>query len=126
MSRQIPVKVVGGTWYSVDANRILCNDINLPGSPGYKIGPKPYLLTSLYGPMGVVWAKSEEDAIDVLVDADLGKAIEDDNGTATAGNDSRPVDLDNVGIGKVDLTQAHLLDLFRQAEAAGVDKLSDL
>lgn len=58
----------------VPGNKILANDVVFPGesNPGRV---KLWLCTNAHGPMGAVWAQAENDALDVLVDANLAGGI---------------------------------------------------
>jgi len=55
----------------VDADRILVNDVILPGEANpHKVGP--WLITGLgSSPAALVWAKDEQKALDIAADADL-------------------------------------------------------
>jgi hypothetical protein len=118
------ITVFHGQAYEIDANRILANDVILPGE--YNPHIYPWLVISLYGPCGIAWARDIGDAIDEIVDAGLGKAFElqdtsnqtDEDECAFCGNDSRPCDLTNVRAFELALTipeNAHLIPLFKVA-----------
>jgi hypothetical protein len=128
-----------GAVIEIDPSRILTNNVIMP----HEYNPhvvKPWLIESLYGPCGVVWASSEDDAIDILVDAELGKSLEIDhseafdaaqqgNEIAYCGNNGTPCDLTNCSISAIDLTlpqNRELAQLMQEAGELCLDNLSQL
>ena len=118
----------------VDADRVLANDVVFEGEPGAG-RLKLWLCVSTYGPMGVVWANSDEDALHELVDRDLANAIkvdessltpEDEEHVARLGNHDVPCDLDNVSVQRVHFVPERdwrLMCKFAEARGAGHDNL---
>ena len=114
----------------VESERVLCNNVILP----WEFNPhavRLWAISNELGVLGVVWASHEQEALDVLVDENLGDSLiiaeedrtEDD---AHAGNAGEPVNLDNVWIQQVDLNpekNCRLLCDFARAEGAGETNL---
>ena len=139
--KKIELPLWGGNRpIEVDENRILCNDIVLPCDPSYKQATKLWVFWNEYGPMGAVWADSEENGLDLLVDSDLAKGILVDESTladmdkndrenlAHLGNTGVACDLSNVGINYVVFKPKDwaLMCKFAEARGAQVDRLGDL
>ena len=125
----------------VDADRILCNDIVLPCDASYKQKTKLWVIWNEYGPMGAVWADSDQDALDLLVDSDLaqGMLVDEDvlkdmdadakEELAHLGNAGEPCDLTHVGLECVAFRPARdweLMCKFAEARGAQIDRLGDL
>jgi hypothetical protein len=118
----------------VDVDRIMANDVVLPWERG---GVDLWVVGAEFGPMGAVWAKSIEDALDEIVDQDLGAGIlvdqddvteEDEEHLAHLGNAGEWADLTSAwaGIVKFDLAQdCKLLCAFAEARGAGADRIDD-
>lgn len=125
---------------SLDADRILCNDVVLPGDTNpHKVGL--WLIEGVYGPVAAVWASNEQDALDEAVDSDLmdayllsdedaadrtkGSGDETEENFARLGNAGEPFDLDDVGMRRLswkDLPQ----DLQGAFVAAAEEGFSDV
>ena len=139
--KKITLPLRGGNLpIEVDANRILCNDIVLPCDADYKQKTKLWVIWNEFGPMGAVWATSDQEALDQLVDSDLAQGIlvdeailarMDDDAKADLtrlGNGGEPCDLTYVGLERVDFKPADwaLMCKFAEARGAQVERLSDL
>ena len=123
-----------GSPASLPADRIMCNDIVLP-TDRYPGKTKLWVVSTSHGPTGAVWADSMEDALDVLVDADLAGAIlldenhvapEDEEHIARLGNNGSPCDLSDVVVEKVDFENRRNFELLlklAEARGAGHDNL---
>lgn len=100
----------------IEPDRILCNEVVLPGEPN-PANTKLWVVSCEEGyhtiHMGAVWANHEGQTIDLLVDADLADAIilsEEDlrrleskeSDWPTAGNNDVPVDLTYVSFRRID------------------------
>ena len=135
----LPLK--GGKEIEVDDDRILCNDIVLPGDASYKQKTRLWVIWNEYGPMGAVWAGSDQDAMDLLVDSDLAQGILVDEDTlkdmdadakeelASLGNAGEYCDLAYAGLDSVTFKPERdwkLMCRFAEARGAQVDKLGDL
>ena len=135
----LPLK--GGKEIEVDEDRILCNDIVLPCDASYKQKTKLWVVWNEYGPMGAVWADSDQDAMDLLVDSDLAQGILVDEATlkgmdeeareelATLGNAGEYCDLAHAGLESVSFKPERdwkLMCRFAEVRGAQVDKLGDL
>lgn len=125
----------------VDPERILCNDIVLPCDTAYKQKTKLWVIWNEFGPMGAVWADSEQDALDLLVDSDLAQGILVDEATLASmdddakanlthlGNGGEPCDLTYVGLESVTFKPERdwkLMCKFAEARGTQVERLSDL
>jgi len=142
MSKKIEIPVGKDNYVELEAERILCNDVVLPGeSNPHK--RRLWVVWNEYGALGAVWANNEEEALDELVDADLGKGLlvdadylaglseEEREALAYLGNAGEAADLTNVGLEDVKLDPKHKKDLslllkFAEARGAGADTLDDL
>lgn len=113
--------------------RILCNDVTLPGDFNPH-NTRLWVIGNEYGALGAVWAQHESDALDELVDADLGgglliDASDSDEDTTYLGNASEPADLSHAWLAEVNLHPTHnkhVLDVllkFAEARGAGHDTL---
>jgi hypothetical protein len=139
----------------LNADKILCNDIYLPKSfnPHNK---RLMVIGNEFGALGAVWAESEQEALDVLVDKGLGNSLLvdkteieklnkiisnetdcDTNQEAQAeldsyahlGNAGELADLSNVWLGEVSFEPVRdlvLLLAFAQAKGANVDNLDQI
>ena len=123
--------------YAVESSRIACNDINLEGG-------KPFLwvIGNEYGVMGAVWASHDQDALDELVDQDLGagilvddkhvKEMEKDgflDSLSNLGNAGEWADLQHAWLEKVVFKpdrDCKLMCAFAEARGASLDFLGDL
>ena len=136
----LPLDLGGREYVDVDTKRVLCNDVILPGERNPK-QVELWLISSVYGPMGAVWASSLEGAIDILADADLAKAILVDPADirnlndseleqfAYIGNNGLPADLSQVAAAPIPLmmpSSKELLNRFARARDAGADTLADV
>lgn len=123
--------------FELDADRILSNDVVLPWESNVH-GVKLWVIWSEYGPACAVWADCEQDALDAMVDADLGKAflLDDDyvskltdeerDGLAQLGNAGEYADLTYCGLAPVVFDEARdcrLLCAFAEARGTGADTL---
>jgi len=118
----------------VEADLVLANDDVFEGEPGAD-RVKLWLCSNEYGPMGAVWARSANDALDELVDRDLAAGIQVDESSLTAddeeriarlGNHGTPCDLSNTSVTPVVFNPARdwlLLCKFAEARGAGHDNL---
>jgi len=119
---------------------ILCNDVILPGeyNPHNK---RLWVIANEYGVLGALWADHEQDALDELIDRDMGKSLlvdedslkdmtaEEQEELAHLGNAGEPCDLTNVSVEPALFSPSHdckLLYKFAEARGAGVERLSDL
>ena len=66
--------------YTLPGECILANDVVLPWNNG-SFESKLYIIGNEYGPLGAVWANSDQAALDTLIDAGLGDRflIEDED-----------------------------------------------
>jgi len=126
--------------YEVDPERIATNEVTLPGEGMYRKA-KLWVIGNEFGPMGAVWATNEQDALDELVDQDLGAGIlvdedslasmseEEQEELAHLGNASEPADLSYAWLHEVKFEPArdwYLLCKLAEARGAGADRLSDV
>ena len=139
--RKIALPLPSGKDIEVDADRILCNDIVLPSDASYKQKTKLWVICNEYGPMVAVWADSDQDALDLLVDSDLAQGILVDEDTlksmdeeakeelAQLGNAGEYCDLSYAGMESVTFKPERdwkLMCKFAEAQGAQVDRLGDL
>jgi len=85
---------------------VLCNDITLPGDFNPH-NTRLWVIGNEYGVLGAVWAGNEQDALDELVNANLGQALlidenDADEDSACLGNAGEPACLDNVWLAEVE------------------------
>lgn len=93
--------------HEIEADRIAGCPIFFPWE-GRHGADNLYVICNEFGAMGAVWADNEQDALDELIDANLGGGIEIDepedisedemDGISRAGNDGRAVNLDHCTI----------------------------
>jgi hypothetical protein len=123
--------------WELEPDRIACNDITLPGEgPG-----KLWVIWNEYGAVCAVWGRNEQDALDAMVDEDLGKTFlvseedqkkalpEEQENWAGLGNASEPCDLANAYMAPVTLDKVRDYDLiiaFAEARGARADKLNQV
>ncbi len=98
---------------------------------------RPFLILSEFGPVALVWAEHEQDALDEAVDSNLmdgfqvsqedyDKASEDEREDWTPlGNAGEPFDLSNVDIAELDASKfpPELVALFASAREGGHDTI---
>ena len=118
---------------------ILCNDVILPGeyNPHHK---RLWVISDVYGVLGALWADDEQDALDELVDRDMGASLlvdknnlknmtpEEQDELVSLGNAGEFCDLTNVSCESVVFDPSRdckLLCKFAEARGAGHDRLSD-
>ena len=118
----------------LEAERILCNDIVLPGEH-HPHNVRLWVIGNEYGALGAVWADCEQDALDELVDAGLGDGLlvdeKDAEDCARLGNAGEPADLDSAWLAPVEWQWENGRDvalLLKLAEARGanVSTLDDI
>jgi hypothetical protein len=141
MSSKITLPLKNDREIEVDPDRILCNDIVLPCDAAYKQKTRLWVIWNEYGPMGAVWAKSDQEAMDLLVDSDLAQGIlvdedtlkdMDDNAKkelTQLGNAGEYCDLTNVRLDSVTFKPERdwkLMCKFAEARGAQIDRLTDL
>lgn len=138
--KKIALPLAHGNVAEVAADRILCNNVVLPGEYNPHKVRLWVVVSGGCGPLGAVWAQSVDDALDELVDADLGKALlldddhvgemseEERDNLARLGNAGEPADLTNVGVFDVQLKQLDrdVVDAFRTANEEGAGRLSEI
>lgn len=124
---------IDGNEVELSDERILCNDITFPW--GYNPhNTRLWLICNEYGALGAVWASCEQDALDTLVDENLGDGLlidesDADDDSPRLGNAGEPANLDYCHMETVRLVPAHdckLICRFAEARGAGADKLSDV
>lgn len=111
--------------------RIRCNDVVLP----WEYHPhkmRLWVIGNEYGALGAVWASHEQDALDELVDSDLGAGLlideaDADEDSARLGNAGEPANLDNAWLQVVDLAKCapQTLCLFAEARGNGSSTLDN-
>ena len=122
---------VDGNEIEVDEERVLANWVILP----WEYNPhnvRPWVICNEYGYMGVVWASHESDALDELVDNDLGAGIlideaDADEESARLGNAGEPACLDYCGMSVVRLDpvkDVKVLCKFAEARGATAENLN--
>lgn len=131
-------------FIELDAERILCNDIILPGEPNPH-NVRLWIVSAAFSNwptmLGAVWAAHEQDALDTLVNEGLGEALlidesalasmDDDEREELAylGNADEPCDLANVGCIDVRFNRARdkeLLNMFAEARDRELSNLGEL
>ena len=111
-------------------DRILLNDVILP----WEYNPhnvRLWLICNEYGALGAVWASHESDALDALIDHNLGGGIlideaDADEDSPRLGNASEPCNLDYCQLAVVRLDETkdcRLLCRFAEARGANRDNL---
>jgi hypothetical protein len=139
--RKIPLHITSGpspTTIELGLDRILCNDVILPDDYNPH-NVRLWIISNEFGAMGAVWADCEQDALDVLVDADLAAGIlvdepeteEERESLVYLGNYDEPANLDNCTIVPVAWSLARESDvktllLFALAKGACADTLADV
>lgn len=63
-----------GNTLELDEDRILCNDVRLPWESNYH-NTRLWVIWNEFGAVCAVWADCEQDALDAMVDADLGNSF---------------------------------------------------
>lgn len=118
--------------FDVKDELIVTNDVTFP----WEFNPhnvRPWLITTEIGVLGLVWGSCEGDALDTLIDEDLGNSLilsEEDveewhadgreDEIYYAGNAGEPVDLTDVYICEVKLRPSKDINLIvKMAEARG-------
>jgi len=115
----------------LENDKILCNNIIFEG----EFNPhnvRLFVIGHEFGAIGAVWASCEQDALDELVDCDLGDCFlidleefekmseEEKEQTTYLGNASEPADLSYVWIGEVEFDKVRDFEvLMKFAEARG-------
>ena len=104
--------------------RILANDVHFAGEFNpYSV--KLWVIGNEFGALGAVWASNEQDALDELVDADLGNGLlieetDANEETARLGNAGEPACLDYAWMAPVSFEPARDIALMLcLAEARG-------
>ena len=131
-------------FIEVDADRILCNDVVLPGerNPNHT---RLWIASAAFSNwptfLGAVWADNEQDALDTLIDEGLGEALlveeealvsmDDDEREELSylGNAGEACDLTNVGLEPVRFSvtrDRELLAMFKDARENGLANLGQL
>lgn len=123
--------------FELDLDRILCNDVRLPWDCNYH-NTRLWVIWNEYGPVCAVWANHEQDALDTMVDEDLGASFLVDAETvkkatdeereewASLGNADEYADLTYCGLAPVVFDHARdcrLLCAFAEARGEGRDNL---
>ena len=114
----------GAEYCELSPERIACNDITLPGEYNPH-NVRLWVVGNEYGALGAVWAGSEQDALDELVDQGLGDGLlideaDADEETARLGNAGEPACLDYAWLRVVDLSPARWRLLVALAECRGL------
>jgi hypothetical protein len=122
----------------LDADRVLCNDVTLPGDSNPH-NVRLWVIGNEYGALGAVWADCEQHALDTLVDKDLAGAmlldpsdmeVEELEEAPRAGNAGELLDLDHAWMQEVDLRldgpNIGLLLAFAEARGAQYDTLAEV
>ena len=126
--------MTGGMSVALPADKILANDVVFPEefNPG---NFQLWLCLNAHGPMGAVWARSMEDALDVLVDANLAGGIlvdesspdEEHDNFARLGSRGQVCDLSDTRVEKVAIIPDRdwkLMVKLAEARGAGHDNLN--
>lgn len=130
MTQNTTLTTVNGREIEMDSERILTNDVTMP----WEYNPhnvRLWIVCNEYGALGAVWAGNEQDALDTLVDENLGDGLlvdeaDADEECAHLGNAGEPANLDNVGLDVVRLDEnldARLMCAFCEARGGGRDNL---
>jgi hypothetical protein len=129
----IKLTTISGQEIELHSHCILCNDITFP----WEFNPhntRLWIVSNEYGALGAVWAYCEQDALDELVDNDLGNGLlideaDADEDCCRLGNAGEPANLDYCRIDQVRLDPAldcQLLCKFAEARGAVYDNLDKL
>jgi len=119
-----------GREVSLPDERILTNDVTLECDFNPH-NTRLWVIGNEFGALGAVWADCEQDALDELVDSDLGDGLlideaDADEESARLGNASEPANLDYAWMATVKLDPAKDLKLmlaFAEARGAGQSTL---
>ncbi len=119
--------------------KILCNDITLPGDFNPH-NTRLWCIGNEFGAVGAVWAHCEQDALDELVDKDMGQCFlvsaedqkgateEERNAWAHLGNAGEAADLEHAWIACVEFVPARdwsLMLMFAECRGLSADDLDD-
>ena len=119
----------------IEPKRVLANDVTFKGEHGHA---RLWVILTLYGPAGAVWAGDIEEALNILVDNDLAGAIlvdrkdydklpeDEQEHYASLGNAGEPCDLTDVMVEPVIFNPERdwrLMCKFAEARGAGHDNL---
>lgn len=128
----------GSCPIKLKAEQILANDVHYPGDYNPH-NVKLWVIGHVYGPVAMVWASCEQDALDEAWDKDLLKCFAVDAGEQTEdeatresyaylGNASEPADLTDCWMNTVpwESLPEPLKLAFAEAKGACVDSLGDL
>ena len=120
---------INGTEIECKDEEFKLNDVILP----WEYNPhnvRPWVVSSLYGVCGVVWASHEQDALDALCDEGLSNAFlvdEETESTCGLGNASEPHDLTYCHIAVVRLDEkqdCRLIAMIAEKRGERADDLS--
>jgi len=125
--------------YEIEPERVLCNDVTLPWE-SHPHNMRLWIIGHEYGAVCAVWASSEQDALDEMVDKGLGECFlisDEDQAKADEGEREEWSPLGNAGE-LADLTNCwmhcvtfdpsrdyKLLAAFAEARGACADSLDD-
>jgi hypothetical protein len=124
-----------GRAVEIEPQRVLANNVTFKGEHGRS---HLWVILTLYGPAGAVWANNIQEALDILVDSDLAGAIlidpkeynrlpeKEQEQYASLGNSGEPCDLSNVAVEPVVFNPERdwrLMCKFAEARGAGHDNL---
>jgi hypothetical protein len=117
----------------INGDKILCNDIVLP-TETHPHNIRLWFVGNEFGALGAIWASSEQDALDELIDAGLGDGLlidakDADEETTRLGNAGEPADLSNAWLAPVEWNyERDIILLLKFAEARGrnVETLNDI
>lgn len=127
MKNQFTIIDKNGNEHNFDGEHILSNDVEfwfeMPLSKAFLIGNE-------FGSLCVVWARDESDALDEMVDNDLGGSflvepediepeLEKDGFYCYLGNAGEPADLSYAWVEEIDLKKQPIEMLLAFAEARG-------
>lgn len=135
----LPTRLTPSRDVEIEPDRVLANDVVLPWeSHPHKM--RLWAIGNEFGPVCAAWASCEQDALDGMVDNDLGNSFlvsdPDDESIsdgeredwAYLGNASEPCDLTYAWIQPVDLAKCEprILCAFAEARGSGADLLSEV
>lgn len=138
-SSKVTLHTKTGMEVRLGPERVSTAEVTLPGEP-YS-NKRLWIVGNEYGALGAVWAKGLEDALDELVDRDLGAGLlvddeyvstltdEERDELATLGNASEYADLQHAWAEEVAWEPArdwYLLAKLAEARGADVNLLSDV